>query len=67
MGTLGLPELIVALVLCAFWGSLGFFVFGNIFAKAGYSRWLGLLVVIPLIHLVVLIWFAFADWPVRRK
>ena len=63
MGPLGMPELTVVLVLLVF----GYFIFGQIFSKAGYPRWLGLTMVIPLLNLVVLIWFAFADWPATRK
>jgi len=49
------------------WFSIGFLILGRIFSKAGYSRWLGLTMVIPLVNLVVLVWFAFADWPATRK
>jgi hypothetical protein len=38
---------------------------GRIFAQAGYSRWLGLIVAIPVANLIVLVWFAFAEWPIR--
>lgn len=61
--TFGWPEYLVVLLLLAF----GFFVLGRIFTKAGYSRWLGLTLVIPPINLIVAIWFAFADWPATRK
>lgn len=48
---------------------IGFFLFcwGKIFRKAGYSGWMGLLFIIPLVNLGVFIWFAFADWPVAQK
>ena len=63
MGPVGVPELTVVLVLAL----LGYFIFGQIFSKAGYPRWLGLTMMVPLLNLVVLIWFAFADWPATRK
>ena len=44
-----------------------YFVFGKIFLKAGYSRWESLLLLIPLLNLLVLLWFAFADWPIERE
>jgi uncharacterized membrane protein YhaH (DUF805 family) len=49
------------------------FVWWKIFSKAGYSGALALLnlcVLIPfigwIVPLVLTIWFAFADWPVRK-
>ena len=63
MGQIGLPELTVVLLLVAF----GFLIFGRIFSKAGYPRWFGLLMMVPLVNLVMLIWFAFAEWPAIRK
>ena len=37
--------------------------FWKIFAKAGYNGALSLLMLIPLVNLAVIIWFALADWP----
>ncbi|HEY5177853.1 MAG TPA: hypothetical protein VII95_20050 [Terriglobales bacterium] len=42
-------------------------VFGNIFSKAGYSRWYGVAMAIPPLNIVVIIWFAFSTWPIERK
>jgi hypothetical protein len=38
----------------------------RIFQRAGYSGALALLMFIPLVNLIVLIWFAFSDWPALR-
>jgi hypothetical protein len=38
-------------------------VFGRIVNRAGYSRWWLLTMVVPLLNLVMLWIFAFADWP----
>lgn len=38
----------------------------RIFQRAGYSGALGLLMILPLVNLIVLLWFAFADWPVLQ-
>lgn len=35
--------------------------------RIGYSGWLGLLILFPLINLVLLYFIAFADWPVNKK
>ena len=40
-------------------------IFGAIFRKAGYSGWLGLLMVLPLVNLVTLVWFATTTWPLE--
>ncbi len=44
-----------------------FLVFGNISSKAGYPRWHGLLMAIPLLNLVALMFFAFSTWPLEEK
>lgn len=49
--------LMIALVIIPFW---------RIFTKAGYSGWLSLLMVIPLVNLFALYFLAFSDWPQRR-
>ena len=40
-------------------------IFGTIFRKAGYSGWLGLLMVIPPVNLMTLLWFATTTWPLE--
>lgn len=38
-------------------------VFGAVSKKAGFSRWFGLLMLVPIVN-VVFIWiFAFIQWP----
>jgi hypothetical protein len=44
----------IALILPPFW---------KIFAKAGFSPWLALLVLVPLVNLIVLYVVAFSRWP----
>ena len=46
---------------------IGYFVFGNITFKAGYPRWHGLLLAIPLVNLIALIMFAFSEWPIETN
>jgi hypothetical protein len=38
----------------------------KILRKAGYSPWLSLLIFLPPINLILLWWFAFADWPILK-
>ena len=41
--------------------------FWRICMKAGYPGIMALLVFIPVVNLIFLYWFAFADWPSVRK
>ena len=43
-----------AVVIMPFW---------FIFSKAGYSKWLSLLMVFPLVNVILLYFLAFAKWP----
>jgi len=43
------------------------FVWGTIFKKAGYSFWLGLLMIVPLANLVWILIFAFSVWPIQQE
>jgi hypothetical protein len=35
-------------------------------SKAGYSRWLGLLMLVPLVNVIFFLYFAFARWPILK-
>ena len=48
---------VAALVIVPFW---------FIFKKAGYSQWLGVLMVVPIVNLVLLYFLAFSNWPRPR-
>ena len=48
--------LVIPLFLIPYW---------KIFSKAGFSGWLSLLMVVPLVNLVVLYYVAFTNWKVR--
>lgn len=47
-----------AIVVVPFW---------KIYSKAGFSKWLSLLMVVPLVNLLVLYVVAFSPWPVHRQ
>jgi len=49
--------LMLALVIVPFW---------RIFTKAGFSGWLSLLMLVPLVNLLALYFLAFAEWPGNR-
>jgi hypothetical protein len=50
--------LIGALVVVPFW---------KICAKVGFSPWLGLLVVIPIVNIIFFYYLAFSKWPLHRQ
>jgi heme/copper-type cytochrome/quinol oxidase subunit 4 len=56
MGPFGLIMwlIIVILTILPFW---------FIFSKAGYSKWLSLLMVVPIVNIVMLYFLAFSTWP----
>jgi hypothetical protein len=41
--------------------------FWRICAKAGYSGWWSLLILLPLANLGLLYFLAFAEWPAQRR
>lgn len=43
------------------------FLYWKVFARAGYSGWLALLMAVPIVNVAMFVWFAFADWPVAKK
>ena len=42
-------------------------IFAAIFRKAGYSGWLALLMLVPIVNLVWIIVFAARDWPIHHE
>lgn len=36
-------------------------------SKAGYSKWLGLLMLVPLVNVIFFLYFAFARWPILKS
>ena len=58
-----ITELFVFVILAV----LPILVFSRIFMKAGFSGFLSLLLYIPVLNIVLIIWFAFAEWPIEKK
>ena len=44
-----------------------YFVFGKIFVKAGYSRIESLILLVPILNIIQIVWFAFEEWPIERE
>ena len=60
MGFSGLVMFLImaVLIILPFW---------FIFAKAGHSKWLSLLMVVPVVNIVMLYFLAFSTWPNQRE
>ena len=66
MGPIGLPELLVIGILLVFGGFVVVLPFWMIFSKAGFSGWMSLTQIIPIVNVVALFYLAFAEWPIHR-
>jgi len=53
--------IILAMIFLVSW------IYGRILHKAGYSRWWVALLFIPLVNIIMIWVFAFADWPNLKK
>jgi uncharacterized membrane protein len=42
-------------------------IFGRVVNRAGYSRWWLLTMIVPVLNLIMLWVFAFAEWPASRS
>ena len=61
--SLGQPELLLiaaifSILVVAFW---------KIFSKAGYPGWLGIGMFFPLLNLLLVLFLAFAEWPIEKR
>jgi hypothetical protein len=59
----GLVYAIFILVMVAFY----VFIAYMIVKRAGYNPWLSLLILVPLANFIMLLIFAFSEWPVQRE
>ena len=42
-------------------------IYWKLFSKAGYSGWLSLLMMVPLVNFGMILFLAFSDWPVLKE
>jgi len=54
-------------IAVAFSSLFAYVVFGKISSKAGYPRWHGLVMLIPILNVVPIVIFAFSTWPIETK
>jgi hypothetical protein len=59
------------ILVSLFAGLIGFIfaliIYWRIFSKAGYSGARSLLLLIPIVNLIIIIMFAFSEWPIQRE
>lgn len=60
---ISVPEIFIITLIAL----LPLFVFSRIFSKAGYSGLLSLLLYIPVVNVILLIYFAYTEWPIERR
>jgi hypothetical protein len=66
-GALGLGAL--GMLLFFYLGAIAFsvYVYVRIARKAGYSGWWAAVLFVPVANLVVMVMFAFVEWPIERE
>ncbi len=61
---MGSPSMIVmGLLVCI----IAVVAFWRICEKAGFPGWYGVAVVIPIVNILLVLFLAFAEWPLERK
>jgi hypothetical protein len=63
---LGVIELIILAIVGLVLLALFVFAWARVFAKAGYSPLLCILMLVPAVGQIVFLWFAFARWPIHK-
>ena len=63
MTTFGVTESLVLIIVVAIAVVIPAILCCVIAKKAGFSKWWGILAVVPLVSLFAIWYFAFADWP----
>jgi hypothetical protein len=64
-GNLGMPEVLIFLIGL----TIVLIPWHKIFTKAGYRSggFLSVAMLVPVVNVVLLFWFAFTTWPIERK
>ncbi len=57
----------VMIAICLIVGIVAAVAFWRICAKAGSPGWYGVAMVIPMVNLLLVLFLAFAEWPLERK
>jgi uncharacterized membrane protein YhdT len=43
------------------------YLYSRVARKAGYSPWWGVAIIVPLLNIVLILMFAFQEWPIERR
>ena len=57
---------VVSLIIIGVFLLIYFIPLVKILHKAGYSGWWSVLILVPIVNIIMLYVFAFADWPTLR-
>jgi uncharacterized membrane protein YedE/YeeE len=60
-------HLLVVFAVVAFGGLLPVVAWWRILSRTGNPGQLGLLMLVPVLNVVLMFWFAFSDWPMERR
>jgi len=60
-------QLIVSVVISAVLTVLFIWAYVRIIQKAGYSGWNVLWALVPIVNIIMVFVFAFAEWPITRR
>ena len=60
---LGAQELLILLLMAV----VVVWPFWRIFSKAGFTRWLAIGMLLPLVNLALIFYLAFTEWPALNK
>ena len=58
---------VATVLLIAAIAALVVWPYTRIFRKAGFSPWLGLLMLVPVVNIIMIFYLAFADWPALKR
>ncbi len=57
----------IMIVMCLIVGIVAVVAFWRICAKAGFPGWYGIAVVVPMVNVLLVLFLAFAEWPLERE
>jgi uncharacterized membrane protein len=64
---IGIPELIIIAIIAFISIVIVILPYWKIYSKAGFSGWLSITMIIPILNIVMLFYLAFANWPVLKN
>jgi hypothetical protein len=65
MNSYGVAEVVLIVLVIAILSVVKVIPCWRILARAGFTPWLSILIILPLLDLILLYYVGFADWPAR--